>query len=346
MKRKFILLQAIENGFLTHADNYSSLGVDYVTLLNAKEKVAADYFIEGNTEILGTPSIDAPAAFAATGYGENNYFELTVSDEYGHETNKNFLLPRPLYKVGNIADKIDYLAQTAYYYVSIFNLLDILDINIMDIFRKDADVVYVSIPYDGRNDSPCLSLIWPFNENNANFNLENMGIYNSNENLLLYFGLSWDRLGLAYENNTVYYKTDLEKTPLSNEAVLEICVNYISTLSRKNLKMLGTKITPDSIKINLPSLHLFKGQNTVNLSMGAETIGFITENKDKITTENDDYLTLEGTQEGPTFLVDSTGKYLTTRDGEKLIIGTDVEVVETILPYKISIDYKTFIKAS
>ena len=76
MKKKFMLLQAIENGFTTNVSAQSSSGVGTLELSYAKEKNIVNYSIEGNLTLSGEPSIDSPADMVGVGDGINSYFEI------------------------------------------------------------------------------------------------------------------------------------------------------------------------------------------------------------------------------------------------------------------------------
>ena len=144
MKRKFMLLQAIENGFSVHAAEHSASGIQNLQLIYAKEREALNYFIEGNTSISKTPSIDAPANIEGVGVRrQNNYFTITTTNEERQETSIGFLVPRTLYRVGNVSDTVDFISQSTKLYTKFFNIIDIMEEEDLSVFRKDENVIYI-----------------------------------------------------------------------------------------------------------------------------------------------------------------------------------------------------------
>ena len=341
MKRKFILLQAINNSFVTDVENQSVSGVNSIALTYAKERGVINYSIEGNLNISGVPSLDSPVDITGVGDGINSYFEIKTINALGSERLWSFLLPRALYKIGNVQDYADYRTQTTYLNTLVTNLQEDLTLEQMSIYRKDTDVVYFKAPYAGKSTEPCCSPAWPFNTNNATFNSENMGITVLSNVAYMYFGLSWSRLGLAYETGTVYEIDDVEKTPLSDSEIIQIIFSYINSLDYPACRIIGGRTVPELVETVLPSLMLFKGDNTIELNIGADDVRFITESGDYIITEGGDYLNLDEDSNIPVILTTKTGDILMTKDDEELIVG---RILAPALPSRLSVTYVSSIK--
>ena len=90
----------------------------------------------------------------------------------------------------------------------------------------------------------------------------------------------------------------------------------------------------------MPTLCLYKGQNTVSINIGADDVRFITEDGKNIITESGDYLNLEEESGIPAILLDSSGNILLSEDDEILVAG---RILSPALPSSFSVTYKSSI---
>lgn len=341
MERKVILLQAIKNGFLAQSEVSPQPSAESIVLEYAKEGKALNYQIEGNINIIGEPTVDVPATIEGVGVRRgDNYYIMKTIDKNGRKAVVKFLVPGVLYKVGSVVDKIDYETQSTYLYTKFFNLIHMAQSETMEVFRKDEDVVYMSLPYQGRTDAPCYSSIWPFNEEGT-FNSENIGVDNNGDEPLLYFGFSWNRLNLVYENSVAYRVDDIEKTPLTDSEIVEVFFDYMCGLEENLLEVLGALYYPTVINTVLPPLVLTAGENTISVTIIDCAVYFATEGKDYIVTEEGKYLTTENSNTVKGVLVTSAGEILVSQDGEILVVGESIDILP---PDRILVTYKSSMK--
>ena len=343
MNKKIVLLNAIQNGFLENAEYHPSTPSSFIELNYAKEGAAINYCVEGNSILSGTPSIDSPASIAGVGVMNSDiYFNIYTENTLGGKREFGFLVPRGLYKLGNLCDKADYINQKTYLYTRFFNLIDMLNEEQMEVFRKDEDVVYMQLPFGGRVDIPCLSFIWPYNSEGS-FNSENFGTTTINNIPIIYFGFSWDRLGLVYEDDIVYQKEDLEKTPLSDTDIVNVCISYMNTLEKTLFGILGALNNPEIIKTTLPDFKLYQGKNKIYIDIENEPIYFITKGKEKIITEDNKNIITEGSRMITSIPLTSDGNFVVSEDN--FVLATS-DASDLAKPYTFSISYRSSMKLS
>ena len=277
MNRRIALLEAIENGFTKQINNYP------VNLTEAKEKNSLNYRVYGNTEMVGVPNLDYPAFLE--GVGKEQDLSCRVTVESGNNSHYiTFTLPMPLYKVGNSIDYIDFQTQKAYINTGFINIGDYLYNDELEIYSKKSNVIYLSIPYSGKNEENCFSPMWSYN-GDITADTESIGI--DLENDVIFFSIAWSRLGLQNIGGIVYRIGDNTQTPLTDGEILDKVIDYLGTIAEENLDVLIATSEENEINMTLPQLSLYKGNNSITFSSSVVT------NVDYFVTESEDYLITE-----------------------------------------------------
>ena len=186
----------------------------------------------------------------------------TTATEYepyqGSET-IHIYLDKPLCKVGNYADYIDFKHQKV-----VRNIFKHSLNTGFSIYRKLNNVIrFVADGPFGKCDYHIRSTIFG---NYSGFSNDKETVFHHPTSMYaFYWSVYWHRLGLTYDGTNVYRTDDAEQTPLTDSEIVNIAKEWLNTLSDKDREVYIILGVPTEKSTTLSALKTFKGTNIISV---------------------------------------------------------------------------------
>ena len=183
---------------------------------------------------------------------------ITEYEPYHEPITTHIYLNEPLRKIGDYADYIDFKNKRV-----VRNIVK-RTLGVGNIYKKLKNVIrFGGSKVPGKLDYHMLSTIF---RNYSSFGHDAETVFHHPSSLYAYYiSIYWHRLGLTYDGTNVYRTDDIEKTPLTDNQIINIAKEWLKTLSNKDKEVFIILEKPTEKTISLPALKALKGTNVISV---------------------------------------------------------------------------------